>query len=156
MEETVHLLEFQGSDAMFCLDSIESPRALRVGARSGMTLPPYASAAGRSILALLPEEEVRAMYPSASFPARHPATITKRSQLLAELDKARARGYAVQRSETEDGISAVAAAIEQDGVRPRFAVTVAVPTSRLTDEEVPTIGAAVVACAAAISASLGA
>jgi DNA-binding IclR family transcriptional regulator len=94
------------------------------------------------------------MYPSAGLARLHPNTITTRAQLMDELATTRERGYAVQRSETETDVSAVAAHIPDRRGRPSFAITIAVPSSRLEDDDVPTLGKAAVRAAAEIGAAL--
>jgi DNA-binding IclR family transcriptional regulator len=43
------------------LDTVESPRAVRVTDRTGMTLPAHCTTAGKALLAQLRREEVRAV-----------------------------------------------------------------------------------------------
>lgn len=154
VEETVHLLALQPPAEVLCLDSVESPRAVRVGERTGMVLPAFASAAGRAILAQLPIERVHEMFPNPRLPKLHPNTISTRAELDRELEVTRERGYAVQRSETESDVSAVAAHIPDRQGRPSFAITIAVPSSRLTDEQVPDLGKAVIRAAEQAAAAL--
>jgi DNA-binding IclR family transcriptional regulator len=97
---------------------------------------------------------VHELYPSARLPRLHENTVPTRAKLMEELEETRARGYAVQRSETETDVSAVAAQIPDRRGRPSFAITIAVPSSRLEDADVPTLGAAAVRAAALVGAAL--
>jgi DNA-binding IclR family transcriptional regulator len=152
--ETVHFLAFQPDGDLLVLDSVESPRTLRIGGRTGMVLPAFASASGRALLAAMPPERVRELYPNARLPKLNPGTITKRSDLLAELDEVRERGYAVQRDETEPDISAVGAAVPSRHGEPTYAVTIAMPTSRVSDADVQALGRAATRCAERIAVAL--
>lgn len=151
-QETAHLLAAQGTE-MSCLDSLESPKAVRVGSRVGMVLPSFASASGRAVLATLPPARVRELYPSR-LPKAGPDTIATRAELERELELARERGYAVQRGQMEADVSAISAAIRDAAGQASFAITIAVPTARLRDEDVPRLGAAAVRCADEIAAAL--
>jgi IclR family acetate operon transcriptional repressor len=155
VSETVHLFALQPERGVLCLDSVEGPRGLRVGARTGLYLPAFASASGRAILSTLPEEDVREMYRSPRLPKHEECTIGLRTELLERLDTARSLGYAVQRNESEPGVSAVSAPLRVgDGIA-SFAIAVALPTERLADEMLPSLGEAVCRCASEVSESLG-
>lgn len=152
--ETTHLLQLHPSGDLVCLDSIESPKALRVGGRAGMSMPAYASAAGRALLARLPADEIEAMYRGKSLPRLQTHTITSKAELLRELEVVRERGFAFQHSEVEADISAVAAAIPQADGRATWAITVAVPTTRLRKRDIPRIAKPTLECVRAIGESL--
>lgn len=154
VEETVVLMARQKGADVICLDSVESPRALRIGSRTGMVVQAHASASGRALLATLPNEEVLELYPATRLPKHQPPSMALRSELLAELESVRAAGYAVQRDESEAGVSAVAAPVRSDEGSASFVVTIMVPTSRLSDDELPRIGEAVVRAASAVAAAL--
>lgn len=151
--ETVNLMVLQGNEVL-CLDSLESPRSLRVGSRTGRVMPAYASASGRALLAEMPAERLRELYPQARLPRLHPSTIASVRQLRDELEATRERGYALQRGEIEPDVSAISAAVRDPRGEANFAVTVAVPDSRLAEADVPRIGAATVRCAAQLSSVL--
>ena len=67
---------------------------------------------------------------------------------------ARELGYAVDRGGLELEVSSVAAAIRDHRGRPSFAVAVTVPSSRLSDDDVPHLGAAAIRCATEIADAL--
>jgi IclR family acetate operon transcriptional repressor len=136
------------------LDSVESPQFLRIGTRTGSVLPAFAAAGGRSILAFRSADEIRKMYPGTRLPKLGPATVASRAELLAELERTRERGYALQREEMDVGVSAIAAAITDGRNNTNFAVCVAMPSTRLADTDIPRIAAATMACAANISMAL--
>jgi DNA-binding IclR family transcriptional regulator len=155
VKDTVHLFALQTGRGVLCLDSVEGPRGLRVGSRTGIVLPAYASSSGRALLSTLPTEDVVEMYPSSRLPKQEQSTIKLRSELLERLEAARKLGYAVQRNESEPDVSAISAPLRVgDGVA-SFALTVALPSSRLSDEDVPLIGEAVRRYAREIADSMG-
>jgi len=151
--ETVQLFALQGTDVLG-IESIESPRMLRIGSRTGMVLPAHATASGRALLAELPTERIRELYPEPRLPALTPGTITSRSRLEEELAITHERGYAVNLGELEPEVGAVSAAIRERRGQAPFAVTVAAPASRLPEARIAEIGEAAKRCAAEIAAAL--
>ncbi|MFJ9889437.1 IclR family transcriptional regulator [Streptomyces sp. NPDC091287] len=128
-DETVHLGVLRGTDMLF-LDGIESRRVLRTGSRLGWTLPAHATAAGKAILAALPEEELGTLYPTGQLEAATPHTVTSLEVLRKQLAETRELGYAVNTAESETDVSAVALAVRGKDGRPRAAITVTAPRSR--------------------------
>ncbi|MFE0419282.1 IclR family transcriptional regulator [Streptomyces tendae] len=132
--ETVHLGVLEGSNVRF-LDGMESELALRVTNRTGRLLPAHATSLGKAMLARLPGDEVRALYPAETLPPVTTATMTHRSDLLAELERVRERGYAINAGESEEGIGSIGVALVGPGGRPAGGLSVGAPLSRLTDEK---------------------
>ena len=151
--ETVHLVELDGSAVLF-LDSVEAPRAVRVGRRTGVLLPAHATSAGKALLAALSVERVRELYPSTTLPRVTEATTTSRKALEAELDEIRRQGFATNIGESEPDIGAVGVAIcDRHGV-PRGAISVSVPLSRFDTADAPRIAEVAMAAVQRIQVSL--
>lgn len=130
--ETVHLAVRRDVDVLY-LDGLESERLVRAGQRIGQTLPAYATAAGRALLAQEDDETVKALYPDEALPAVTPHSIRQRSMLLNSLESVRQLGYAINRGESEEEISALAVAVNDPRGRPRAALVVTGPRSRADD-----------------------
>ena len=64
---------------------------------------------GRAMLSTLAERDLIELYPSARLPQHPRSSLRLRSELFAQLGIAREFGFAVQRNESEAGVSAVAA-----------------------------------------------
>lgn len=92
------------------LDMVETRRHPDVKARVGAHDSLHATALGKAILAHLPEEEREARIRR---PLREQTikTITDQARLRGELDAVKARGYATDREENEDGAMCVGAPI---------------------------------------------
>jgi DNA-binding IclR family transcriptional regulator len=153
--ETVHLFALQAEGGVLCIDSVEGPRGLRVGSRTGIVLAAYASSSGRAVLSTLPSEDVTDMYPSTRLPKHEHSPIKLRSELLTILETAREQGFAVQRNESESDVSAISAPIRLGDEAASFALTVALPSSRMSDGDVPVIGEAVTRYAHEVAEALG-
>ena len=77
------------------------------------------------MLAALPREQVRALYPSASaFPDRTGLGPRRPAELRELLREVRARGYAVEDSEVADGLRSVGAVVRDHTGWPVAAVAV--------------------------------
>lgn len=93
------------------------------------------TAAGKSILAHLPEERVNAIIDNHGLPAATSNTITDRRELMAELETVRNQGYAFNREEHIEGIRAVGAPVlgKNGGVFGAFSVSS--PKQRLKEKQ---------------------
>jgi DNA-binding IclR family transcriptional regulator len=89
----------------------------------GPRMPAYCSASGRLFLAHLTANEQKDYLARTKFRRYTPFTITDPDQLLRELEKARARGYAVNREELGLGIVAFAAPVRDRAGRVIAAVS---------------------------------
>jgi DNA-binding IclR family transcriptional regulator len=137
--ETAHFVARKGRDVLF-LDSVESPKALRVGSRTGEIMPAHATAGGKAILATLERPALLDLYPDSKLPDVTGRTITSRQVLLHELDSIRKNGVAVNKGESEAGVVAIAKAIKGVDGNVFGALAVAGPSSRLSDPALASIG----------------
>jgi DNA-binding IclR family transcriptional regulator len=151
--ETTHIAELRGSDIFF-LNSVEGPRSLRIGDRTGMTMPAYSTAQGKVLLAELDAEQLRAVLPAAKLKALTPSTHISRKALERELAEVRERGYATNFGESESDVYSVAVPIRDITSRARAALAIATPPTRLTEDMVPEIARQLQAGAEEIGAGL--
>lgn len=128
--ETVHLAILEGSVVRY-IDAVEGPRTLRVTARIGRTLPAHCTSVGKALLAQLPVEEVKRIYPSEELPTTTGRSLAHRGELLSALEDVRAQGYALNTEESEEGVAAVAVAVKGGGAGPVAAISCAAPVSRM-------------------------
>lgn len=136
LNETVHLTELRGAEIFF-LESIESTKSVRVGQRTGISMPAHCTASGRVLLAALSSEDLRALYPSSRLPKITERTIATRRELEAELAVTLERGYAVNFGQSEIDVHSVAVPVHDVLGRTRVSLAIAAPPSRLTEEHVP-------------------
>jgi DNA-binding IclR family transcriptional regulator len=141
VSETVHLMALEGRTVRF-IDGVEGPRVLRVGSRIGVRVPAYSTSGGKALLACLDPRAVEAMYPPRLRQLTDD-TITTRSELLADLERVRARGYATNVGESEARVAAVGAAVRGPTGHPLVAVVAAAPAERLSGDALADVGARV-------------
>ena len=125
--ETVDL-SLRRADRMIFIDQIRSRHRLSAVSATGESFSIFCTANGKAALALLGDDEVRALLPDP-LPAETPNTITDPNALLAEVDAIRGRLYAEDNEEHTEGISAIGVAFHDSDGR-TFAVSMPVPTAR--------------------------
>lgn len=98
------------------VERVDGPGSVRFHAPLGQRAAPHASAAGKAMLATMPEEDVRVICAATGMARRTERTITDVDLLLANLAVARANGFAVDDEEDADGVFCVGAVfIGHDG-----------------------------------------
>ena len=127
-------------------------RASFVGLRS----PMYRTAVGKSILALLPEEEVRRIWDRSVIEPLTPNTIVRYDDLLENLAIVRQRGWAMDNEENELGVLCIAAPIKDFTNTPIGAISISAPAARMTFSTCERFALKVIASTNAISKALGA
>ncbi len=137
--ETIHVVILQGNEVLF-LDCVESTKALRVVSRVGALLPAHCTSVGKALLAELPRQKLRALYPESKLSGLTPHSITTRSQLESELEIVRGRGYSTSAGESEEGVSSVGVAIRGHSSRVMAGLSAAAPLSRLSEQQAEAMG----------------
>ncbi len=130
--ETVHLTVYEQNEAYY-LDKLESPHPVRMHSRIGASLKLYSSAAGRAILAYLPEHEQKAYFRKNDMPALTENTRTDLMEIMEMLDRIRTRGWAEENQENEVGIRCIGAPILDCRTYPLGAISVSAPAYRFDD-----------------------
>jgi IclR family pca regulon transcriptional regulator len=131
--------------------------ATDVGIGLGTRLPVHCSAAGKALLARLPEAEQRDLIAKLRLTKRGPRTIVTKIALRAELERiVAADGLAVEDEELLAGRRAIAAVVGDGGGATVAAVEVVVPAQAYARERLlKELGPRVAATARCITAALG-
>jgi IclR family KDG regulon transcriptional repressor len=149
--ETTNLAELEGREVIY-VEIVESRRSLRTQATVGSRDPAYSTAVGKALLAALPDA-IREDHLPGTLRPRTPHTHRSRESLLADLTRIRARGFAMERGENEEGAACIAAAVKgRAGVV--AAISVSAPEGRVSTALEQEIAAAVVQAADDISRRL--
>ena len=148
-DETVHFARLDGSSAHF-LEALESSRGVRVGSRIGRELPANATSTGKALLSLLSDDEISALYPTRKLVKLTEHTITDWNVLMHSIRQVRERGYSNSDEESEDLVAGVAVPVPRLG-SVCYAISVAVPTTRMTSERRAEIAPALIAAAEELS-----
>lgn len=148
-----HLVVLTGAEVTY-VDRLSAPRAPTTVSSIGVRLPAHLTATGRSALAAMPREQVRALYPHRDALYRRtgpgPSTLQELDELLRT---ARGRGWAVEDGDIMGGYSSVAAAVLDRNAYPIAAIGVTFRTG--PDEAARSeLGATVALAAASLTARL--
>lgn len=142
------------SDHVTYTHKVEPGRGYRIAAGVGSHVPLHASAAGKALLAFLPEPEVADLLRRTGLPARTVATLTDPAALRMQLDAARQDGYALDREECDEAICSLAAPVLDADDYPVGAVVVSSLTFLLTAEQLRAFAPAVRLAAADVARRL--
>ena len=130
LNETTTLVIRVGTMVHF-IGCVEGSNVLRVSDRQGAVLPARHTSGGKALLAELPARLLDRLYgQEQSFPGSDPLAVADRQGLQTELAGVRGNGYAANLDGTEDGVSAIGAALHDAAGKPIGAISVAVPTAR--------------------------
>lgn len=124
----------EGDSVMFIAHST-SYRLVSAKAGIGMRIPLYCSAAGKAILANLPDDDARDFISTRTFEKLTPKSKTTFDELWAELMKVRADGYAISNEELELGLLSISLPVPNAQGRVNLAITVSMHTGRMTVEQ---------------------
>lgn len=120
----------------------ESLERFRLVEQVGGTDPLHCTALGKAHLAYLPFEEARDLLRTYGMPRATEHTLTTLSALKADLEKTRARGYAIDDQESMLGGFCVAIPILNESGRPIAAMSIAAPYVRFNQSHVATVSTA--------------
>jgi DNA-binding IclR family transcriptional regulator len=149
--ETVHLAVRSGGGMVY-VDKLESPQAVRMASRIGTGVPLHSSSVGKAWLAALPAAEAAALLPRLALAAMTPRTLTTLPALRAEIERIRARGYAVDAEENERDIWCYGGAIPAASGAALGCVSVSIPTYRAATDDPDRYAAPLLACCRRIAA----
>lgn len=152
--ETAHLVVFDEPFVVY-LDKVDSPSTVRMHSRIGGRMPLYCTAAGKAMLAWLPDEVVDRVL-SLPTPARTEHTLTTPTAIRENLAVIRGRGWSMDDVENELDIRCVGAAIFDRSGAVVAACSLSGPDQRITSSRAHELGPRVRAAADAIGRRLGA
>lgn len=148
-----HLVVLTGAEVTY-VDRLSAPRAPTTVSNIGVRLPAHLTATGRSALAAMSREQVRALYPHRDALYRRtgpgPSTLPELDEVLRT---ARQRGWAVEDGDITGGYSSVAAAVLDRNAYPIAAIGVTFRTGP-DDAARAELGETVAASAGVLTARL--
>lgn len=133
--ETVHLGTLEQDEVVY-IDKVDGRQAIRMASRVGLRAPCHSSALGKALLAHGDPAEWPRIIEAKGLPRRTARTITNPVQFVAELERTRACGYAVDDVENEDGIRCIGAPIRDHDATIVAALSLSGWTLTMTSERV--------------------
>jgi DNA-binding IclR family transcriptional regulator len=152
--ELVHLVVLDRGEVV-TVERVDGGQAVSPRSAIGARRPAYCTAAGKAILAYLPDAEVNEML-ERGMESFTPRTITRPAALLQQLAEVRERGYAWDGEEYLEGVRCVAAPVFGIEGKVAGSVSLAAPAMRTPWERLWQFGEQVHVAAEEISRRLGA
>jgi IclR family transcriptional regulator, acetate operon repressor len=152
--ESVNLAVLDGDEIVYVAQVQPSTNFMRMFTEVGRRTTPHSTAVGKAILADRTESDVRALLDRTGMPRRTEHTITSPAVFVADLERTRQRGYALDDGEQELGVRCVAVLVP-DAPRP-MALSLSGPLTRMTDDLVARAAPILRETAAQIGAEIGA
>jgi DNA-binding IclR family transcriptional regulator len=152
--EGAHVTILSGTE-MLSVAHVEGRWNLHSLTRAGQRTLIHCTAAGKAVLAFMPEEacdELIARLPLDRYTRR---TIVKPSAMKIELMRVRDAGFAIDDEEFEEGLRCVGAPIFDHRGHVVGSLSMAAPVFRLRKERLPQVARLVMAAAQGLSAELG-
>jgi len=111
-KETIYLaiLDHKNNDIIY-IDKVESQRNIKLAAGVGSHNYIHSTANGKALVSRLSNDKIREMLCAKGMPALTDRTITDMAAFLAEIDRVRQAGFALDDFENELGVRCVAAPI---------------------------------------------
>jgi DNA-binding IclR family transcriptional regulator len=123
---TLHLASYEDGEVIY-IDKYESSHPMRMYSRIGRRAPLHCTAVAKVLLSGLPPAALQKVLAGMEFPRLTANTIIGPTAYLAELDRVRANGYAIDNAEHEDFIHCIAAPIRGSRGEVLAAVSMSVP-----------------------------
>ncbi len=153
--ETVQVAVLDGASVVY-IAKVDSVHSVRLVSAIGRSLPAHCTAVGKMLLAGLDDDEFDGLFDGvAGLQTLTPNSISTVAGLRATVRDVRERGLAHEDSESNNDVECVAAPVYGPGPKMVAAMSIAVPTSRLTDAIRSTLAEDVRRGAEQLSARLG-
>ncbi|GHG51802.1 IclR family transcriptional regulator [Sinomonas cellulolyticus] len=119
------------SDMVIYVAQVPSPHAMRMFTEVGRRAHTHDTGVGKAILAQLDDEQVRSIVAHQGMPTPTTYSLGDVDSLLSDLDKTRARGYAIDEQEQEIGVRCFSMAVPHAPTP--TAISVSGPVSRVDE-----------------------
>ncbi len=148
-------IEEHDSMEVVYIDVVEGPdNMLRTMQRIGKRAPMHSTGVGKNMLLNYSPENISRLILKKGLPALTPYTIVTQEALVAELDKVRVQGFAMDNEECEIGARCIAAPIRDYTGQVIASISISGPTSRMTVERVDVHKNVIIEIAKRISSEL--
>ena len=153
-QETVNLVVLDMGEVVNLEQFAPAARNVKSFGWVGRRMPQHCTAAGKALLAFLPQDQVEASLQ----PPLHrytKSTITDLADFQRALDEIRRQGFSTAQEELEAGLNVIAAPLFDHTGKVQAAVSVSGPAYRVTPAQFPVFARLVTETAAMISRRLG-
>lgn len=151
--ESVNLAVLDGEEIVYVAQVQPSQNFMRMFTEVGRRAKPHTTAVGKAMLAVEPDQDVLDLLKRTGMARRTEHTITDPDDFLADLQRIRDRGFAIDDGEQELGVRCVAVAVP--GAPRAMALSMSGPLTRMSDDVVAMAAPILHEAAAQISVELG-
>jgi IclR family transcriptional regulator, KDG regulon repressor len=137
------------------IERLFGSQSLGIRSELGKRAPLHSTALGKALLSRLDPAEVQSILKDYLMKPVTPKTITQKSEFLAELEKVRRDGYALDEEENELGGRCLAAPVIDHLGKPIGAISISAPIQRLPKEKIPEFGEHIKKSAETLSHNIG-
>lgn len=134
--ETVHLVQLEGTDAVYIHKEESYQNTIRMVSRVGSRIPIYCSGVGKALAADMDLTQVKKIWDNSEIRPLTDHTITDYGAFIRKLDEVRRQGYALDDEENELGVRCIASSLSSSDGQPHFAFSVSAPINRMSDERI--------------------
>jgi IclR family pca regulon transcriptional regulator len=135
VNESSSVSVLDGDDIIY-VARVPTSRIMTVTISVGTRFPAFATSMGRVLLAGLPDDELEAYLAKVRLERLTPHTVPTVPALLAEINRARAQGWALVDQELEEGLRSIAAPIRDRTGRTVAALNISAAASRSSIEAI--------------------
>ena len=129
--ETANLAMLDGDQVAYVAQA-PGRHSMRMFTEVGRRVEPHCTAVGKALLAAASDEQVRALLRRTGLPRHTTHTVTDPDEFLAQLDRVRESGYAMDEGEQEVGVRCIAVKVPESTLP--LAISVSGPAPRMTDD----------------------
>lgn len=133
--EVIHLVIYSQQEAVY-IEKLEGNETLRMHSQVGKRAPMHCTSAGKTILAHLPEKEVKEMIEQKGLPKHTEKTMTTEAELMKNIRDIRTNGFGVERDENEVGITCMAVPIFNFRGDIAGSISISGPSIRMSEERI--------------------
>lgn len=155
VKEIVHLVERDGNEVVYLHKFEPLFRPISITSSVGLHNPMYCTGVGKSIMAYLPEKEVRTIWDGTQVIQFTPKTITTWEALQDDLSCVRERGYAIDDEEHDLGVRCIAAPIYNWNGSPVGAMSISGSVARMNSAAIDEFSPMLKSTAGKISELMG-
>ena len=137
--ETMNLGLRDGGHVVYVAMAESNRPGLRMASHVGGHGSLHSTSIGKAMLAFLPENELATLLEHLSLPAVTAKTLTDPSEVRAELEQTRRRGYAIDDEENEIGARCIGVPILDNAARPLAAISISGPIGRIRQDAADSI-----------------
>lgn len=153
-QQSVHLAVLQKSHALY-IEKVNAYNNIRLYSQIGQYMPLHSTGVGKALTAWLAQDKLAETLDGVVFEKILPNTIDSRAAFLRALEDTRARGYAMDDIENEQGVRCVAAPIRDYTGQVMAAVSVSGAADQFEGERLSAKVEALLKTADNISALMG-